>query len=273
MRLSTFMTREPVTIGLDAELSLAVDLMDEHDVRHLPVVEGDALVGVLSDRDLLAATGWRSSRLARKPGEASGYVRDLLRPHAVVASPDEPISSAARRMIEQRVRSLPVVDGGRLVGLVTDYDVQVEYVSACRERRLSDRDDPTVSECMTRELETVSRKTSIADAFSRLHRADVLHLPVVDDGRLGGIVSDRDFRLHVGRGGSTHLPVDAIAAKEVIVIDPEGRLSNAADLLVMHKIGAVPVARDGALLGLLSSSDVLAVCATARWPEERAATS
>lgn len=261
MSLADLVTPDPITVAPDTELREAVELMDRKDVRHLPVVEQGVLVGMISDRDLLAATGWKPSRLVRMRETPPGLVRDLALVEPRVARLDETPRGVAHRMLEHRIHALPVLEDGRLVGIVSDYDFLVDYVRACRATPKPRRIDRPVAECMTWNVETVQRKATIADAFSHMHRLDVLHLPVLDGERLMGMLSDRDFRLHLGRGIATHLPVSAICARDPITIGPEASLADAAELLILHKIGALPVLRDGALMGLVSSTDVLAVCA------------
>lgn len=261
MSLAELLTLDPVTISPDSRLAEAVELMDLHDIRHLPVLVEGELVGMISDRDLLAATGWKASRLSRLWDEPSGFVRDLPLSKPLIAHPDEDSCAVARRMLEYRVDGLPVLADGRLVGIVTDYDYLTEYVLSCRVGRVAPGEDRAVSECMSWKVETIQRKATISDAFSHMHRVDVLHLPVLDGERLVGIVSDRDFRLHLGRGTSVMLPVQAICSHEPITVEPERALSEAVELLLLHKIGALPVTREGLLIGLLTSSSVLAVCA------------
>lgn len=262
MRLAELLTPDPICVAPDTDFATAIELMDRHDFRHLPVVERGELVGMISDRDLLAATGWKPSRLARRRGAAPGQVRTVMRTDPIVASVGDPPTQVARLMLEGRVHGLPVVEGTRLVGIVTDYDFLVAFVRAAQDGRLAEVDDPEVSACMTKDVVTIDRRTTIAEAFSSLHRCDVLHLLVVEGGRPVGIVSDRDVRLAIGRGVSTHLPVPAIGSRELVTVGPGARLSGAADLMALHKIGAVPVVDEERLLGVLSSSDVLAICAT-----------
>jgi acetoin utilization protein AcuB len=129
------MSRRPVTIDPAAPLATAAAVMRERQIRHLPVVDdADRLVGLLSDRDLRGAAlepvlAEYLSPGARRRFEALGEtlehlrVRDVMTWDAVVIAPDAPVAQAAALMYEARIGSLPVVEGGRLVGIVTERDV------------------------------------------------------------------------------------------------------------------------------------------------------
>jgi len=110
---------EPLTIGPETTLSDAFALMRERDVRHLPVVEGGELVGVVTDRDLRYAT----SRLAERPFPPEARVADVMSRPVHTAHPHDPVERAAAAMRELRIGCLPVVDAGRLVGIVTVTDL------------------------------------------------------------------------------------------------------------------------------------------------------
>jgi CBS domain-containing protein len=129
------MTRNPTTIDPDAALETAAAVMSEREIRHLPVVDdGGRLVGMLSDRDVrgvvLAPTlGQYLSPAARKALEAVSAalrdvrVRDAMTWDHVAIEPGAPLAQAAALMFEGRFGSLPVVEGGVLVGIVTERDV------------------------------------------------------------------------------------------------------------------------------------------------------
>ena len=80
-------------------------------------------------------------------------------------------------------------------------------------------------------------------------------LPVVDNGNLIGIVTDRDLRPHTGYLDSTH--VDAAMTSSPVVISPSDSVEVAAKLMIEHKIGAVPVVEYGRTVGIVSTSDLL----------------
>jgi CBS domain-containing protein len=120
------MVTAPRTIDRNASLEMADELVGHSAIRHLPVVDGGQVVGVLSQRDLLQgavahALGYGSvsrSRILR-----TIPVKEVMSEPPVTVEPDTPVREAARLMVARKIGCLPVVDGGRLVGLVTETDV------------------------------------------------------------------------------------------------------------------------------------------------------
>jgi acetoin utilization protein AcuB len=108
-----------LTIGADTPLAEAYRTMQEHGVRHLPVVDDGRLVGVVSDRDLRLAT----SVLAPVPFAPDAAVSAVMAREPVTAGPSDPVEDAARAMRDRKIGCLPVLDGGRLVGILTGRDL------------------------------------------------------------------------------------------------------------------------------------------------------
>jgi acetoin utilization protein AcuB len=135
MLVKDVMTKDPITIDPEAALGTAVDVMRTKHVRHLPVVDDDGqIVGILTDRDLRhavlepAAETYLSTegrRQARGLSErlADLRVRNVMTWGVVTVRPETSLAHAALIMSEQRVGSLPVVELGRVVGLLTEADV------------------------------------------------------------------------------------------------------------------------------------------------------
>jgi len=115
MRLREIMSTRVVTIGPDDAASAAWTRMRRRGIRHLAVVDGTGLVGVLSERDLGGRTG-AELREGRR-------VRDLMTPRVASAEPDTALLEAADLMRARLIGSLPVLAGDRLVGIVTATDV------------------------------------------------------------------------------------------------------------------------------------------------------
>jgi len=119
------MTTDPVTLQLNDTLRLADDMMNLAHVRHFPVLDGEKLVGVINQDDLLHAS---MASLVRHPKEnvreALGAVaiKDFMK--AAITIPRETsIYDAASMMVDRAIECLLVVDGDKLIGLVTRSDL------------------------------------------------------------------------------------------------------------------------------------------------------
>jgi CBS domain-containing membrane protein len=125
------MTREILTIGPDDPLAPLETQMEAFRFRHLPVVEGDVLVGLISHSDLLHAF---SSKLSKSAPEENAIIRSLpasriMRRELVTVRPTESLLNVALVLWESRAGCIPVTEeDGRLVGIITEGDfVRLAY--------------------------------------------------------------------------------------------------------------------------------------------------
>ncbi len=137
-QVSDWMIANPTTIGPDTPLIEAEWRMHADEIRHLPILDGGRLVGILTDRDVREAVP--SGNRAVSVGELNYLVANLVAENAmrspvITAGPDESIEAAAARMLEHRISCLPVVDGGSLIGILTTTDL----LQALLDRLGSDR--------------------------------------------------------------------------------------------------------------------------------------
>lgn len=114
MRIRDIMKHDVRTISPVTPLVDAAELMRIHGIRHLVVVEGGAVVGVISNRDLAAITHRELEQL---------NARDVMLRHVVTVTPETTISQAANKMRSAGIGSLPVLEEGKLAGIVTTTDV------------------------------------------------------------------------------------------------------------------------------------------------------
>ena len=108
---------------------------------------------------------------------------------------------------------------------------------------------------MTSKVITVGPRDSLSKAKALMDSGNFRHVPVVEDAKLIGILSDRDVRSHVGYLESTL--VDAVMTLNPVTVTPTTTVEEAACLMLRLKISAVPVVEDGKPLGVLSTSDIL----------------
>lgn len=126
MAVRDVMTEDVRAVGPKDDVATLRDLLYEHDIRHMPVVDDEgALVGLVTQRDLLRHA------LIEQP-DVPTYIEDavlerlqvseLMNTEIETAEPDADIRDAAQQMFENKYGCLPVVSGGRLVGILTESD-------------------------------------------------------------------------------------------------------------------------------------------------------
>jgi acetoin utilization protein AcuB len=115
MLVSERMTRDPVTIGPDDSLTLAVQKLRAGNFRRLPVVQGGQLIGILSEYDI------------ERHHESIFWdtVQSLMTPDPIVVEPSTTIDRAASLLMRHRIGALPVVNCGRLVGIISAHDMML----------------------------------------------------------------------------------------------------------------------------------------------------
>ena len=129
MLVRELMTPRVITIPDTASAHDAVETMVRHKIRHLPVVGVDgALRGIVTDRDLRHFIFEPDvlREIGRRPVDdllSSARLADLMSSPVTTTQPDASVAEAARSMLEASVGSLPVVDGTRVVGIVTETDL------------------------------------------------------------------------------------------------------------------------------------------------------
>jgi CBS domain-containing protein len=119
----------------------------------------------------------------------------------------------------------------------------------------------TIQEAMTSNLTTIEPITTASEAAKSMKTEDVGSLPIVEGGRLVGMITDRDLTIRIlAEGKDVETPVGAIASKDVVTIDPQQSLEEAARLMAEHQIRRLPVVEeDGKLVGILAQADVAQV--------------
>ena len=127
----------------------------------------------------------------------------------------------------------------------------------------------TIRELMTGGLITVHRETSVLEARDLMVKERIRHLLVTDaDGDLVGIVTDRDIRLNLPSQATSlsvweinhllvKLTVGQVMTRSVITVGPDHPARDAAQLMLDHKIGALPVLDDGHLVGIVTETDIV----------------
>jgi CBS domain-containing protein len=124
------MAKNPVTLDRNETLDLAESIMDLGRIRHMPVIEDGKLVGIVSQRDMFRSALITSLGFGRKTTGAlikTIKIKEIMTEKVVTISPEASVKEAARQMMEKKIGCLPVLEGDRLVGIVTETDM-LQYV-------------------------------------------------------------------------------------------------------------------------------------------------
>ncbi|HVZ88264.1 MAG TPA: CBS domain-containing protein [Polyangia bacterium] len=255
----------PITVQEDDSLALALRVMVWSDVRHLPVLKGEVLTGVVSERDIVR----QYSNVGQFAAAQEKVSRVMSRP-PITVGPDDSLDAAITLVADHGLGCLPVVEQGHLIGLVTRRDLLAQEVHHDVGDAPAEWGHLRVDDFMSGVPVTASVDDTISVVVDRMSRHGIRHIPVIDgEQRVIGMVSDRDVRTAVGG------PLHAVSAREAIArMDstyvteimtrepstlPTGcPLSQAAAFFADHKVGALPIVDSRArLVGLISYADVL----------------
>lgn len=250
------MSRKVTTIGPRMNARFAMQVMLATGIHHLPVVDEGKIVGVVSDRDFLT---WSDDAHVTEMS-----VGELMTSAPEIAHPSEPLREAAARMAALRIDCLPVVDDGRVVGILTSSDIVAE-----RGRLIfkgAKGDVPSVATVMVKNPIYVAPDDTLLGAVVRMAQERIRHMVVADERRqVVGVLSDRDLRLLVGderlknMGQDVEkLPVSWAMTPNPHVIRHDDSVFELASYFIDERVGALPVVDDEErLVGIVSYVDLL----------------
>ncbi|HEX4458057.1 MAG TPA: CBS domain-containing protein, partial [Polyangia bacterium] len=244
------MTPRPITVEVSERVAQAASRMRSCRIRHLPVMGGPRLVGVLSLRDVVGA-------------DAEALVS------AVMSAPPQTVGvatgmhEACERMVAKRISCLPVVEHDHLLGIFTNTDALRFAAALLSDDVQAVRGGPTVAQLMTRPLVVASPQLALEAAWRLMRESNVRHLPVMDGDELVGMLSDRDV-LAAGRSwlvapetAQRLIQVADAMSPRVGTIQSTRPAHEAASILERRRLGALVVLRGQRPLGILTATDLL----------------
>jgi acetoin utilization protein AcuB len=172
-------------------------------------------------------------------------VRKKMKKDLITITKDERMTTAKKILKEKNIRHLPVVDGKRLIGLVSNMDIRKAEASPATSLEIRELhyllDKLTVGEIMTRNVITISPDISVEEATTLLHDNKIGCLPVVEDGNLVGILTENDVM---------EILIEVMGMKEkgsrleILVEDKPGALADVTRLIKEHNVNIISVVTD-----------------------------
>jgi acetoin utilization protein AcuB len=174
-------------------------------------------------------------------------VRKKMKKDLITITKDDRMTTARKILREKNIRHLPVVDGKKLIGLVSNMDIRKAEASPATSLEIRELhyllDKLTVGEIMTRNVITISPDISVEEATTLLHDNKIGCLPVVEDGNLVGILTENDVM---------EILIEVMGMKEkgsrieILVEDKPGALADMTRIIKEHNVNIISVVTDTA---------------------------
>jgi CBS domain-containing protein len=264
--VKNWMTSPVITGTPDMELSKARQIFDERHIRALPIVKDDKLVGLINrqvlirlDLSILGNEVWNLGI-----NVADETAADVMKTNVITITPDSTIQHATRVMLENKINALPVMENGKLIGILTSSDLLRFIITETPNLNKK----ITIADYMTDEVATVTRSATLLEAHTQMGAKRIRSLPVVEEGKIVGLVTRTDLMssdpsrpaMQNSKETSTKVlaqPVEKVMVTSVITLDPAAEITEAARIMLEKKIHCLPVVdAKQQMLGIITESDL-----------------
>ena len=269
--IMTLAKREVISIPPTKTIKEAAEMMIEHGFRRLPVTHpgSNKLLGIVTAMDILDFLGGGSKFdiIEKKHNDnflaaINEPVKEIMTRDAISITPKYSIRESVDLMTENGIGSLPIVDKeDKLVGIVTERDFALALAGSLTTE--------TVGDIMIKDVITTTPGTPIESCSKIMVRNNLRRIPVVEEGKLIGIVTSTDILRFFGdkemfASMTSNSGLDVLKRKiseiikpNILVTESSVRLGDLCDLLAEKNIGGVPVVDDDELVGIVTERDIL----------------
>ena len=264
---SHWMSTPVKTVAPKTYIMEARQIMNTEKIRALPVVQDEQVVGIITWRGLLRAdipvidgVRWTKEIVLKEK-----RIEDIMTVNPIGVLPNSPLPKSARVMLENKIPVLPVFNEKRgAQGILTTSDVFRFIMSELPELKTILR----VEDYMTSDLVVVDPDTSPLEAQRLMGIKRIRSLPVVEDGKLVGLVTRTDMvKVEPSRFASPHnqeqslaillQPIEKIMTRRLITTTPKANLVSVASSMLENKVHCLPVLDgEGQLNGIITDSDL-----------------
>ncbi|MBP7049796.1 MAG: CBS domain-containing protein [Phycisphaerae bacterium] len=245
LQAGDIMSREVITAAPQDTIASAARTMSEHNVSCVVVVEAGQAVGILTEKDVLKGVAGRDIDFHRL------RVQERMTSPPVTIPPDTPILDAGRIMSDRNIRRLPIVQDGRLLGVVTETDTTRGLVSLNPLRYISD--------IMTDRVATVAADAWVDEAARTMSEQNASCVIAQHHQEAAGIVTEKDIlrRVVALHKNPTQTHVVEIMSFPVVSIPPTYSILSASRKMESMHVHRLIVMEGKELLGLVTQTDIL----------------
>ncbi|HHF56565.1 MAG TPA: CBS domain-containing protein [Thermoplasmatales archaeon] len=255
MKVKEIMTKDVIYVSKNDDLYHVLSLMEKHNITKLPVVDDGKIVGIVTDNQIADKLG--SIRSKGVPA-ARMHASSVMEKEFETITPDTEIVDILKSVGEPGPTMLPVAIDGMLVGVVTKADLLPLIKS-----------EKSIKEIMTTNVITARPEDRVIHARRLMLDNDIARLPVVENGRVVGIISDKEIAFAFASIkksvslGQQHNRIRNLLVRDVMktpAITARDNISikDAAQIMMKHEVGCLPiVGGDNKIKGIVTRTDLL----------------
>lgn len=264
MHVKDIMSREIVGVDKDQNIHDALKLMKKNKVSRLAVLKGHRrnkkeLIGIITEKDIALRLG--SSRYGNLP-PSHFHVSTVMSTDPITVESNESLGNAAKKMIDNKIGGIPVVDGDELVGIVTKTD----FIKTCQGIPYN---NTPIKERMKTDLMTINPQDRLVHARRMIIDEDVGRLLVMDGDQLEGIITAKDiacsmisFRKVVPDKYQSarirNLIVEDVMTQNVRTIPESATIADASTMMVEEEFSGIPTLDEtGNVTGIITKTDLM----------------
>jgi len=254
MKVNDLMTKNVISVDKDENLKHVLNLMKKYEITKIPVLENKKLIGMVTDNVI----AYKLGSIRKKGIPASRlHASSVIDKEIECVSPDTDIKMILEKVGKPGPTMLCVVENDNLVGVLTKADLLPLVTS-----------NKQVREIMNKKVITISPDDRVIHARRIMIDQNLARLPVVNEGKLVGIISDNEIAFALAEvkrsiplGRQKHqldeLLVGDVMKSPVVWTEPNITAKEAAAIMLKSNAGALPLLENGKLVGIITRTDLL----------------
>ncbi len=255
LQVKDLMSTDVAVVGPDQTMAMAATMMADDSLSSLVVVDKGSVTGIITEKDFLEKV------VAKGKSSLDVKVRDVMSCPVISVSPQATVLEAGKIVDEKQVKRLPVVDGSKLVGIVSQTDLIRVLTSYGMWR--------DVSEIMTKNVATVQRGATAAEAAAVMAEKRISGIVVMQAGKIVGIMTERDLlkKVIAANRDPASVKMEEIMTSPVEVIPSHFAVFTAGRVMEKAHIRRLVVEDNGWLCGIVTQTDIFRAVED-KWREE-----
>jgi CBS domain-containing protein len=244
LKIQDVMSREVITATMDDTVFSAAKTMSENNVSCIIVLDDEMVVGILTDKDVLKGIAGNDREFHHLP------IGDRMSSPVETTTPDSSIIAAGKIMETKGVKRLPVVEAGRLIGIVSQTDITRGLISISPLEAVAD--------IMTTDVATIDTAATIAEAAQRMSSQGISSLIAVHRNDVAGIITEKDLlrRVVALHKDPTEMQVVDVMSFPIVAVPPSYSILSAAKKMDIMRLHRLIVMTDNHVYGIVTQTDI-----------------